>query len=67
MELQEPAMVMIVGSHILPPSPEPALSQITSTTFETKGVCLSPQQLKDLKALTTEWDKQRTKAMADED
>ena len=32
-ELQEPAAVMMVGSHIPPPSLEPAPPQITSTTF----------------------------------
>ena len=41
--------------------------QITSTTFKAEGVHLGPQQLKELKALAMEWDKQRTKAIADED
>ena len=38
-----------------------------STTFKAEGVRLGPQQLKDLKAITMEWDEQTTKAMADED
>ena len=37
------------------------------TTFKAEGVCLGPPQLKDLKALTTEWDKQRTRVMLDVD
>ena len=64
MKLQEPAEVMMVGSHVLPPSPEPKLLQIMSTTLEVEGVCLGPQQLQELKALTMEWDERRTKAMA---
>ena len=28
---------------------------------------MSPQQLKELKAITAKWDEQRTRAMADED
>ena len=39
MELQEPAAVMMVGSHI-PPSPsEPTAPQIMSTPFKAEGVC----------------------------
>ena len=67
MEPQEPTAAMMVGSCILPPPPEPMPPQITSTTFKAEGVRLGPQQLKEFKALTTEWDEQRTKAMADED
>ena len=67
MEPQEPAVVMIGGSRILPPPPEPAPLQIMSTIFKAEGVYLGPQQLKKLNALTAEWDKQRTKAMADKD
>ena len=66
-ELQEPPAAMLVGSHIPPPPPEPAPPQIMSTTFEARGVCLGPQQLKELKVLMTEKDKQRSKAMADKD
>ena len=36
------------------------------TTFEADVVRLRPQQL-ELKALTAEWDEQRTKVTADED
>ena len=58
---------MMFGYHILPPPPEPAPLQITSVTFDAKGVCLAPQQLKNFKAIATELDKQRTKVIADED
>ena len=58
---------MIVDSRIPPPPPEPAPQQIMSTTIEAEGVYLGPQHLKELKALTMKLDKQRTKAMADED
>ena len=57
----------MVSSRILPPTPEPKLAQIMSTTFEAEGVHLGPQQLQELKALAAEWDKQSTKAMAEED
>ena len=67
MEPQEPAEVMMVGSYVPPPPPEPKLQQITSTTLEAKGIHLGPQQLQELKALATEWDKQRTKVIAEED
>ena len=65
-EPQEPAEVIIVSSHALPPPPEPAPPQITSTTLEAKGVCLGPQQLKELKALATERDKQKSKKKKEE-
>ena len=55
---------MIVGSCILP---EPKTLQITSTTLEAEGVCLPPQQLKDLKAINKERDEQRKWAMGDEE
>ena len=42
MELQEPTEVMMVGSCIPPPLPEPKPPQIMSTTFEAEGVCLGP-------------------------
>ena len=42
MELQEPAMAMMVGSHILPPPSEAMPLQITSTTFEAEGIYLGP-------------------------
>ena len=67
MELQEPVEAMMVGSHVPPPQPKPKPPQITSTTLEAEGVCLGPQQLQELKALTMEWDEQRTKLMAEED
>ena len=53
MKLQEPAMVMTVGSHVPLPPPEPTPMQIISTTFEAEGIYLGPLQLKDLKAPTT--------------
>ena len=55
---------MIVGSCILP---ERKLPQLTSTTLEAKGVHLLLQQLKDLKAITTERDEQRKRVMGDEE
>ena len=65
MELQEPAAAKMVGLHIpLPPS-EPMPPWTPFTTFE--GVHLSPEQLKELKALTAELDEQRSIAMVDED
>ena len=66
MKLQEPAEVMMVNFHILPPPLEPKLPQIMST-LEAKGVFLGPQQLQELKALGVEWDEQRTKAIVEED
>ena len=54
MKPQELAKVMMVGSHILSPPPEPKLPQIMTTTFEAKGVRLGPQQLQKLKALAIE-------------
>ena len=62
MEPQQPAEVMIVGSRV---PPKPKLPQITSTTFEAEGVRLPPQQLKELKAIATERDEQRKRAMGD--
>ena len=56
MEPQEPAIAMIVDFCILPPPPEPAPSQILSTTFEAAGAHLGPEQLKVLKAFCKEWD-----------
>ena len=47
---------MIVGSYVLL---EPKPLQIMSTTLKAEGVCLSPQQLKELKAIATERDEQR--------
>ena len=66
-EPQEPKVVMIISSHILSPPSKPTPLQITSTAFKAEGVCLGPQKLKVLKALITEWDEQRTKAMEDDD
>ena len=67
MEPQEPAEVMMVGFHILPPPPEPKSLQIMSTTLEAEGVCLGPQQLQELKDLAMKHDEQRTKVRAEED
>ena len=67
MEPQEPAKAMMASSYNLSYPPELAAPQITSTTFKAEGVHLGPQQLKELKALAIEWDKQRTKEMAEED
>ena len=64
MEPQQPTEELIVGSHVLP---EPKTPQIASTTFEAEGVRLPPQQLKELKAITTERDEQRKRAMVDEE
>ena len=64
MEPQQPAKALIVGSRI---PPEPKTLQIASTTFEAKGVRLPPQQLKELKAIATERDEQRKRAMGDEE
>ena len=64
MEPQQPAEVMIVGSHV---PPKPKMPQIMSTTFEAEGVQLPPQQLKELKAIATERDEQRKWAMGDEE
>ena len=52
MEPQEPAKATMVGSHIPPTQPEPKPPQIMPTTFKAEGVCLGPQQLQELKALT---------------
>ena len=64
MEPKQPSEAMIVGSHILP---EPKMLQIASTTYEAEGVQLSPQQLKELKAIAAERDEQRKRAMGDEE
>ena len=64
MEPQQPAKVLIVGSHILP---KPKMPQIASTTFEAEGVQLPPQQLKELKAIAAERDEKRKWAMGDEE
>ena len=64
MEPQQPAEAMIVGSCV---PPEPKTLQIASTTFEAEGVQLPPQQLKELKAITTERDEQRKRVMGDEE
>ena len=64
MELQQPAKAMIVGS-CFPPKPKSL--QIASTTFEAEGVRLPPQQLKELKAITTERDEQRKRVMGGEE
>ena len=66
MKLQEPTMAMMIGSHILPPLPEPTPSQILSTTFKAEGVCLGPEQLKGLKVLAVEQDMQRIRAKAED-
>ena len=58
---------MIVSSRILPTPTEPKQLQIMSTTLKAEGVRLVPKQLQELKAITTEWDEQRKKVMADED
>ena len=55
---------MIVGSRILP---EPKTLQITSTTLKAEGLCLLPQQMKDLKAIATERDEQRKRVTGDEE
>ena len=64
MELQQPTKAMIVGSHVPPELKSP---QIASTTFKAEGVRLPPQQLKELKAIATERDEQRKRAMGDEE
>ena len=56
-------MEMMVGSHVPPPPPESVLSQILSMTFEAEMVCLGSKQLIELKALASEYDKQRSRAM----
>ena len=38
-----------------------------STTLKAEGFCLSPQQLKELKAIATERDEQRKCVMGDEE
>ena len=67
MELQEPTTVMMAGYHIPPTPPEPIPPQIPSTPFKVKEVHLFPIQLKELKLLNVEQDKQRSKGTADED
>ena len=64
MEPQKPAEAMIVGSCVLP---KPKTLQIAFTTFEVEGVQLLPQQLKELKAIATERDKQRKWVTGDEE
>ena len=64
MEPQQPTEALIVGSRI---PPEPMTLQIASTTFEAEGVRLPPQQLKELKAIAAERDKQRKLATGDEE
>ena len=64
MEPQQPAEVIILGSHILP---KPKMLQIAFTTFEAEGIQLPPQQLKQLKATSTERDEQKKQAMGDEE
>ena len=64
MEPQQPTEAMIVGSRV---PPKPKTLQIASTTFEAEGVQLPPQQLKELKAIATERDEQRKRAMGDEE
>ena len=61
---QQPTEAMIVGSCI---SPKLKMPQITFTTLEAEGVCLPPQQLKELKAIATERDQQRKWAMGDDE
>ena len=53
-------------SCILPPPPETPPPHITFTAFKAEVVCMSSEQLKEHKVLTIEWDKQRSKAMTDE-
>ena len=63
MEPQEPAEVMIVGSCILP---EPkATAAYVHHPQKLKGFGLPPQQLQELKAIATERDEQRKRAMGD--
>ena len=62
MELQGSAMVMIDGTHIPTAPPELTPLQIPFITLNTKGVCLNPKQLKKLKVLTIDWDRQKVKA-----
>ena len=64
MEPQQPTEALIVGSCI---PPKPKTPQIASTTFEAEGVRLPPQQLKELKAIATERDEQRKRAMGDKE
>ena len=60
-------MVMMLCSYISTHPPEPVPPQIISTTFKAEGVHLGSSQLKDLKTLAVEQDKQKTKATADKD
>ena len=64
MEPQQPAKALIVGSRVLP---KPKMPQIASTTFEAERVRLPPQQLKELKAIAEERDRQRKWATGDEE
>ena len=64
MEPEEPTKVMIVGLHVLL---KPKPPQIMSTTLEAEGVCLLPKQLKELKAIAAERDKQTNRVMGDEE
>ena len=64
MEPQQPAKALIVGSHI---PPKPKMPQIVSTIFEAEEVWLTPQQLKELKAISAERDEQRKRVMGDEE
>ena len=55
---------MIAGSCVLL---EPKTQQIMSITLKAEGVRLPPQQLKELKAIATERDEQKKRAMGDEE
>ena len=43
------------------------MAQIMSTTLEAEGVCLPPQELKELKAIATKRDEQKKRAMGDKE
>ena len=67
MEPQGLTAVIMVGSHILLPPLEPPSPQIPSTTFKVGGVYLGTNQLRQLRLLAREQDKQRRKVIVDED
>ena len=67
MEPQEPAKVIMMSLISRPSHKSLHLHSSMSTTLKAKGVHLGPQQLKELNGLTVELDKQRTKAIEDED
>ena len=67
MEMQGSAAVLTVGTGLVLPPPQPDTQQVLSSTFEARGVCLGPDQQKELKALTTEWDAHRGRLLVDKD